>query len=104
MNILDCNNNNKYKQYSLNENIFDPSKFSPPNCFIHNLKFRINNMSFVPVFSEEIDKKNKKDKMEENFNNFSNKDNKDNKNNKEEQTILELGLDCIFTIELDIQK
>lgn len=93
MDILDCNNNNN-KQYSLNENIFDPSKFSPPNCFIHKLKFRINNMSFISVISKEMDK------VEENCNNFSNKNN----NNKEEQNILELGLDCIFNIELDNQK
>jgi len=99
MNILDCNNNNnKYKQYSLNENIFDPSKFSPPNCFIHKLKFRINNMSFISVISKEMDK------VEENFNNFSNKNKNNNNNNKEEQNILELGLDCIFNIELDNQK
>jgi len=28
--------------YSLNENIFDPTKFSPPNSFIANLKKRMN--------------------------------------------------------------
>lgn len=28
--------------YSLNENVFDPTKFSPPNSFIANLKKRMN--------------------------------------------------------------
>ena len=28
--------------YSLNETIFDPTKFSPPNSFIANLKKRMN--------------------------------------------------------------
>jgi hypothetical protein len=28
--------------YSLTENIFDPTKFSPPNSFIANLKKRMN--------------------------------------------------------------
>ena len=31
----------KHLFYSLNENEFDPSKFSPPNNFIENLKKRM---------------------------------------------------------------
>jgi len=34
--------NDKKKLYSLTENVFDPSKFSPPNFFIANLKNRMN--------------------------------------------------------------
>jgi hypothetical protein len=36
------NQNNEKKFYSLTENVFDPSKFSPPNVFIENLKKRMN--------------------------------------------------------------
>jgi len=31
----------KKEVYSLTENVFDPSKFSPPNNFIANLKKRM---------------------------------------------------------------
>ena len=31
----------KHLYYSLNENEFDPSKFSPPNNFLENLKKRM---------------------------------------------------------------
>ena len=34
--------NDKKIFYSLTENVFDPSKFSPPNSFIANLKKRMN--------------------------------------------------------------
>lgn len=42
INFSKRNQNNEKKFYSLTENVFDPSKFSPPNVFIENLKKRMN--------------------------------------------------------------
>jgi len=41
-NLSKINKNNEKTFYSLTETVFDPSKFSPPNMFIENLKKRMN--------------------------------------------------------------
>jgi len=91
MNIVDISNN-KYKQYSLNENNFDPSKFSPPNCFIHKLNFRIHNMSFNEgTINNNLNKST--------FLSVFKEEKKDEKKQLEEQNILIFEIDNIFSLE-----
>jgi hypothetical protein len=40
--FLNKSRNDKQVFYDLTENVFDPTKFSPPNSFIANLKKRMN--------------------------------------------------------------
>jgi hypothetical protein len=58
-NIFKLNNNNVCeKEYSLNQNCFDPFKNSPPNLFMINLIKRINSYDSVSSFcSDNMDNK-----------------------------------------------
>ena len=40
-------NKNKYDEYGLKQNFFDPSKSSPPNNFIIKLQTRMNSFHFI---------------------------------------------------------
>jgi hypothetical protein len=48
--LLSNNNNNKY---SLNQDLFDPFKSSPPNNFMNNLQTRMN--AFQSIYLEKQD-------------------------------------------------
>jgi len=40
-------NTNKYDEYGLKQNFFDPSKSSPPNHFMVKLQTRMNSFHFI---------------------------------------------------------
>lgn len=50
--------NKKENEYSLKENLFDPSKSSPPNEFMKKLRLRMtiyNSFSFIKEYNREIE-------------------------------------------------